>query len=174
MKPGMVTQIRVNPSDCQAILDVLQACNINPYDGRSFAQCTSMALSALIGMARSAGALPEVDEFQYLNRMKHFIDGKNNKKKVHMAQTMLTDRIKGKSVELKLADGLEISPPTQRAQAHAEPEPRSGPQPCEGLDEATREDLSAEYIALNDRLNDGDKLTDAEQQRYNFLNKVLF
>lgn len=173
MKPGMVTQIRINPSDCQAILDVLQACNINPYDGRSFAQCTSMALSALIGMARNAGALPEVDEFQYLNRMQHFLAGSNNKKRVKMAQTMLMDRIQGKQVHLEMPKDLEVSLP-----AECNEDRRAGvvtsSVAIEPMDEDMKKELVVEYISLNERLNEGEKLSQQEQARYDFLNKVLF
>lgn len=174
MKPGMVTQIRINPGDCQAILDVLERCAINPYDGRSFAQCTSMALSALIGMARKAGAIPEIDEFQYLNRMQHFLGGQNSKKRVKMAQNMLYDQVRGRKVELALPGSLEVTPPAQRADAPGDAGQRRGPQPCDTLDEAARQELAAEYIELNERLNDGQQLSDVEQRRYDFLNKVLF
>lgn len=92
MKAGMVTQIRINPGNCQAILDVMAACNIDPYDGRSFAQCVSLTLDALIGMARKAGVIPgEIDPYQYLNRMGPFLNSGNTKKK-HRYDDMLYQR----------------------------------------------------------------------------------
>lgn len=92
MKAGMVTQIRINPGNCQAILDVMAACNIDPYDGRSFAQCVSLSLDALIGMARRAGVIPEeIDPYQYLNRMGPFLNSGNTKKK-HRYDDMLYQR----------------------------------------------------------------------------------
>lgn len=85
MKYGMVAQIRINPEDCQSILDTMGILNIDPYDGRSFAQCVSIALSACLGAYRKAGTLPEVDPYQYLNRMGPFIGARNNKRKVAAA-----------------------------------------------------------------------------------------
>jgi hypothetical protein len=88
MKAGMVIQIRVNTEDCQSTLDLMHLLQVNPYDGRSFAQCVSLALSSMLGSYRKSGILPEVDPFQYLNRMGPFIASRNNKKKSLMAEIL--------------------------------------------------------------------------------------
>jgi hypothetical protein len=88
MKAGMVVQIRVNPGDCQSVLDLLGLLNVNPYDGRSFAQCVSIALSSMLGSYRGTKVLPEVDTFQFLNRLGPFLESRNNKTKHAMAEAL--------------------------------------------------------------------------------------
>lgn len=82
IKAGHVASIRVNPGDCQGVLDVMKAIGVDAYDGRSFAQCVSLALSSLLGMARLAGSIPEEpDPFKFAERMAPFELGKNTKLK---------------------------------------------------------------------------------------------
>ena len=68
MKAGMVVRIRVNPQDCQSVLDLLQRIGIE-HRTLSFSQCVSTAFASLLETARSSKMLPEPDPFQYLNRM---------------------------------------------------------------------------------------------------------
>ena len=94
-KPGMVVSIRVNPADCQSVLDLMQAVNIDPYDGRSFSSCVSLSFSSLIDMAKRAGIIGEPDPFQFLNRMGVFLDSRNNKKKHAVTGAMLDRAVHG-------------------------------------------------------------------------------
>lgn len=72
MKAGMVVRLRVNPKDCQSILDLLNKVGV-PSNNLSFSQCTSLALASLLETARTHRTLPEPDPFQFLNRMENFI-----------------------------------------------------------------------------------------------------
>lgn len=71
MKAGMVVRLRVNPKDCQSVLDLLDRVSI-PHDNLSFSQCVSLALASLLETARTYKTLPEPDPFQYMNRMGKF------------------------------------------------------------------------------------------------------
>lgn len=72
MKAGLVVRLRVNPKDCQSILDLLDKVGV-PYNNLSFSQCTSLALASLLETARTHKTLPEPDPFQFINRMGNFI-----------------------------------------------------------------------------------------------------
>ena len=72
MKAGLVVRLRVNPKDCQSILDLLDKVGV-PYQNLSFSQCTSIALASLLETARTHKTLPEPDPFQFINRMGNFI-----------------------------------------------------------------------------------------------------
>lgn len=72
MKAGLVVRLRVNPKDCQSILDLLDRVGV-PHNSLSFSQCTSLALASLLETARTHKTLPEPDPFQFLNRMGNFI-----------------------------------------------------------------------------------------------------
>ncbi len=77
MRSGFVVNLRVNPRDCQGILDVMAAANINTQD-MSFSMQVSLALSSLLESARITNLIPEPDEFQYLNRMQPYIGRMRN------------------------------------------------------------------------------------------------
>lgn len=79
MRGGIVAAVRVNPKDCQSILDVLQKAGIHTA-GMSFAAMTALALQSLLEAARVSGTIPEPDEFQYLNRLQPYIKAKHGRK----------------------------------------------------------------------------------------------
>lgn len=87
MKAGHVATIRVNPRDCQSVLDVLDAAGI-PRQALSFAQCVSLALGCLLETARRSDVLPEPDEFEYLNRMSPYVGKGKRSTKVRMAEAI--------------------------------------------------------------------------------------
>ena len=153
MKAGTVVQLRVSAKDCLGILDLMESLGIDPYDGRSFAQCTSLALSSMIQVMRDRGVItPEEDGFQYLNRMSAFIKGKNDKKKRVAADTLY-----------RMMDEVKPIPsiPEQAAQRLT-------------MDEETQILLAEEMKVLDDRRNAGAALSPAEQERYNYLNNLIF
>lgn len=71
MKVGLVVSLRVNPKDCQSVLDIMELIGF-PTKGHSFSQLVSIAFSSLIETQRAAGNIPEPDPFQFLNRMQGF------------------------------------------------------------------------------------------------------
>ena len=80
-------RIRVNPEDCQSVLDLCQKAGI-PTSGMSFAQCVSMALASLLETARISKMLPKPDPFEFLNRMQPFTDTSHHRKKLEVARTI--------------------------------------------------------------------------------------
>lgn len=178
MKAGMVTQIRVNPKDCLAILDLMVACGIDPYDGRSFAQCTSLALSSLVGVARKAGIIPlDEDGFQYANRMAPFLNSRNDKRKYRYDEMLY----KRASADISAPDmapnihhpGQAIPDHIRQAtagQGYTEHGATSSEAQPLLMDEGTRELLSEEMQALYDK----GALTTEEQARLTELNNLLY
>lgn len=73
MKPGTVARIRVNPKDCIGIIDMLKAAGINT-EHKSFAACTSLALSAMLDIMRKNQIIPDGDGFDYLEKMQQTKD----------------------------------------------------------------------------------------------------
>lgn len=72
LRAGRVVSVRVNPKDCQSILDLVEKLPVPFSQDMSFAQHVSLALSSLLETARQQGLLPEPDQFEYLNRMERF------------------------------------------------------------------------------------------------------
>lgn len=183
MKAGMVAQIRVNPKDCQSILDMMGVLGIDPYDGRSFAQCVSLALSSALHGMRTNRILPEVDPFQYLNRMGPFLQSRNNKRKANMAEMLYQRAMATGGVVAPVMPIMENPKPflpehLENLRTAQQGWTSSGPSDTAAvpmqLDDATRELLGEELDALYQRLNKGDELSPAEKQRFDDLNKTLF
>ena len=86
MKGGNVARIRVNPKDCQSVLDLLDKVRI-PRQHMSFAQCVSIALSSLLETARINKTLPEPDPFQYINRMGQYLGNGHKHHQMKMRAT---------------------------------------------------------------------------------------
>lgn len=68
LKVGIVVRHRVNPKDCQSVLDILDKLGVN-YRIMSFSQCVSIAFSSLMETARAQKLIPEPDPFQFSNRL---------------------------------------------------------------------------------------------------------
>lgn len=87
MRAGLVVTIRVNPKDCQSILDLIDAVGF-PRIGQSFSMLTGIALSSMLESFRTSGAIPEPDAFEYLNRMSQYIGQKRTAKKLQIAKAV--------------------------------------------------------------------------------------
>lgn len=87
MKAGHVATIRVNPRDCQSVLDVLDAAGV-PRRSLSFAQCVSLALGSLLETARRNELIPEPDEFEFLNRMQEYMTPARRRKSARVADAL--------------------------------------------------------------------------------------
>lgn len=168
MKNGMVCSLRINTKDCLAILDLMHIVGIDPYDGRSFASCTSMALSSLIDVARKSRIIKmEEDGFQYLNKMKPFIDKGMNKKKNKMAEALYSRAAQGIRAP-SLTKVTSIDTPTI-ASGWTEPS-KAATMP---LDEDTKGMLFEELNALNEMKNKKEELTTVQEERYDLLMQQL-
>lgn len=106
MKAGHVVTIRINPRDCQSVLDVLDAAGV-PRKALSFAQCVSLSLGSLLETARRNGLIPEPDEFEYLNRMSEYMTPDRRRKSARVADALhnLGGRLRSPAL-----DGAEEGP----------------------------------------------------------------
>jgi hypothetical protein len=87
LRAGEVVRIRVNPTDCLSVLDLLDVVGIN-YRAMSFSQCVSLALSSLLETVRHNGNLPHPDGFEYLQRMQPFRGHYSQKKKLEITNAI--------------------------------------------------------------------------------------
>lgn len=175
VKAGMVAQIRVNPSDCQHVLDIMGVLGVDPYDGRSFAQCVSLAFTSLIGMACKAGIIPtEVDTFQYLNRMGPFIDSRNNKNKAAHASALYERQMAGVTPSLTMPTH-SVPVPGQYVPAHLRSRGVPTPSHTGGSEATLMQDpaLLQEYEELKKDLQEGEPDSDM-LERFSYLQGVLF
>lgn len=172
MRAGTVTTIRVSPRDCQSILDVLDAANV-PRQHISFAQCTSLALGALLETARQNGLIPEPDEFQYLNRMQQYL-GKNRSKKASIAKELnnLGGRLRAPVVEA----------PAQRedGDVRAFSPTDNGPEPATVQLEVSPEELSkaqeelVNLMEMREALEGDPAWTDEMENRYQKAYRIVY
>lgn len=176
----MVVQIRINPQDCQSILDLMGILNVDPYDGRSFAICASLALSSLLGVMRRNKTIPEPDAFQYLNRMAPFLGGRNNGRKQAIAENLYR-AVAGGELPMPAHPTQEVRHPGQYVPEHLQGAvgwTENGPVQSANvplqMDEETRRMLLEEMSQLDERRNKGEILTQEELERYQYLNGAIF
>ena len=166
MKAGMVVRLRVNPKDCQSVLDLLDRVSI-PHDNLSFSQCVSLALASLLETARTYKTLPEPDAFQYMNRMGKFYG------RGHAMQ--------GKRLAAANALG-NIGEHFQAPQVSIEPARPSEPSPVAEVAEVTADEMRdrrrfAELYSKKDMIEAGHRgvLWSAEDEaEYNELYKKIY
>ena len=166
MKAGLVVRLRVNPKDCQSVLDLLDRVSI-PHDNLSFSQCVSLALASLLETARTYKTLPEPDAFQYMNRMGKFYG------RGHAMQ--------GKRLAAANALG-NIGEHFQAPQVSIEPARPSEPSPIAEVAEVTADEMRdrrrfAELYSKKDMIEAGHRgvLWSAEDEaEYNELYKKIY
>ncbi len=83
MRAGRVTSIRVNPSDCMGVIDVVECAGVQ-QSGASFAMHVSLALSVCIETMRKNGLIPERTGYEYSEMMQRF-EGNEGQKKRQLA-----------------------------------------------------------------------------------------
>jgi len=143
-KPGQVVRIRISPTDCLGILDILDKAGI-PRQNISFSQCTSLALTTLIELARKTDMIPRPDGFDFLNRMEQYI-GQGHKGRRQGAADLLYE---------KTPDISAAFPPVKI--------------PSMPLNEAIEI-----CETLEEKKTKGEKLTEEEQRKYEIAMKVVF
>lgn len=79
MRPGEVVQIRVNPTDCMAVVDLIDATGTYQA-GMSFSSAVSAALASAFQTLRDGGLLPERAGFEYNEMMQKFPKMRNARK----------------------------------------------------------------------------------------------
>ena len=153
MKAGMVTTVRISPKDCISILDILDVAQVR-RDNMSFASCTSLALSSLIGMARQAGIIEEPDGFAFLDKVGPYRDGKNNKVK----------RLTSNSLYLAAQHGsAAISLPRVNTSM-----------PPQVMEEQALRELKDRFTKLNDRKEADIPLSMEEEKEWQACFSVLY
>lgn len=176
MKAGIVSTIRVNPRDCQSILDLCELLGL-PTQGMTFSAMHSMALSSLLETARHAKMIPEPDEFQYLNRMARYIK-ERGKGKTRIAP-ILTSR-GGEFRAPRMPVTLAEAPPSARSESTlaAVRPAQDAPRPQE-QDESYRwaSQRLAELLAKQDAVSDeipGIKWTENDQDEFDKCYALLY
>lgn len=71
MKPGRTANIRINPKDCMACIDVVKKTGMN-LQGASFSVIVSTALSSALESFRQNGIIPSRDGFEYTDMMRDY------------------------------------------------------------------------------------------------------
>lgn len=71
MRPGEVVTVRINPTDCMGIADMLVMGDVNT-DGMTFSQATATVLQSLLESARMQGIIPVRDGFEFNKVMQPF------------------------------------------------------------------------------------------------------
>lgn len=84
VRPGEVVRMRVNTLDCMAVVDVLNKLGLQ-YQGMSFSQACSTALSSLLETMRVKGVIPRRDGFEYSDMMAPYATKTRGKRKLDLA-----------------------------------------------------------------------------------------
>lgn len=79
MKAGKVVNIRVNPKDCMAVVDVVQKTGVF-VSGMSFSQMVSLALAGVMQTLRDASVIPDREGWEYLEMMQPYLTRQNGRK----------------------------------------------------------------------------------------------
>ncbi len=152
-KGGMTPTIRISPKDCLSILDVLDVAGVS-RNGMSFASCTSLALSSLIGMAQRAGIIEEPDGFAYLDRVGPYHGQKNDKR--------------------KRATANHLYEAAQHGSAAISLPPIHTNMPPQVMEEQALRDLKDRFTRLNDRKEADLSLTLEEEKEWQACFSVLY
>jgi hypothetical protein len=72
-RAGRVVQIRLNPKDCMAIVDIIQQAKMFT-PGMSFSQAVIIAFACMAETFRKNGLVPEREGFEYSEMMREFPD----------------------------------------------------------------------------------------------------
>lgn len=165
MKAGHVATIRVNPRDCQSVLDVLDAAGL-PRKSLSFAQCVSLALGSLLETARRSNMIPEPDEFQYLNRMQEYMTPARRKKTVRIADALHN---LGGSMRTPALPGDEVGPSAAQANTEGRSEEEDdSPEVREAQAKLTK------LLVKKEQSEDGGPWTNEDELEFNRLYSIIY
>lgn len=167
LRPGNVVTIRINPTDCMSVVDVVkQAGVLTP--GMSFASMVSLSLSSVMQTLRDQGIIPERDGFEYLEIVGPYIS-KQDARKIEISKTLASagSRIKVSG----LSQPKHEAGPThhEEPQAPAEIKPVSTEQRLAGR-------RLTELLQKRDLAEHGTDViwSSADQKEYDELYKVVY
>lgn len=86
LKSGHVISLRVNPTDCMSVVDVVRKAGVYT-PGMSFSMMVSLALSSVLQTLRDCEVIPERDGYEFNELMGPHL-GKQNKRKYEVTQTI--------------------------------------------------------------------------------------
>lgn len=124
-KVGRVVQIRVNPKDCMAVVDVIQAARMH-FTGMSFAQAVSTALACAMESFRQNNIVPTRDGFEYTAMMEPFPDNTTERKKLYFKVQTNLDRFSGENSKFPVRD---LRAPTEEEIRSSFPDPEKSSNP---------------------------------------------
>lgn len=145
MKGGIVATIRINPEDCQSVLDVMEKAGVTTR-GMSFAAMASLAMSSLLNAARQDGIIPTPDPYQYLNRLQPYLKAKHGRK------LAITQVLHNEGARLKappITEQLEDLPD----EAAAGPDVSSATAPQAQASQYSQEEVREAGVRLTELLN---------------------
>jgi hypothetical protein len=115
MKPGQIARVRVNPTDCMAVVDVIKTAGVY-VPGMSFSSAVSLALSSLLQTMKDHGIIPDRTGFEYGEIMSAFAQGRNGRKlEINKAIQELGSSIKVSGLSKPVEASAEIAPSTPTA-----------------------------------------------------------
>jgi len=164
MRAGIVVTTRINPKDCQSVLDLMQLIGFDPA-GQSFSQLCALAMASLLETQRQAGILPEPDPFKFMDRLQYYKGSKNTKK--HSAVARIVQET-----------GPRFKAPVMPAASSAVPTPTMGTLPVERVSGDVRE-ARVRLAELHQKLGlsqDNPTVTwsRTDQEEYDGLYKVVY
>lgn len=86
MRHGKVVSIRVNPTDCMAIVDMAQKLGVSE-SGMSFSQLVSISLTSLLEAMRQNNVIPTRDGFEYGRMLAAYPNPRGEARKAAIAMT---------------------------------------------------------------------------------------
>lgn len=167
MKAGHVVTIRINPRDCQSVLDVLDAAGV-PRKALSFAQCVSLSLGSLLETARRNNLIPEPDEFEYLNRMSEYMTPDRRRKSARVADALhnLGGRLRSPAL-----GGAEEGPSAAQVRAGDHRDASEADDPAE-LAEAQKQ--LTQLLIKKEQAEDGGPWSDEDERRFQHFYSVVY
>lgn len=105
---GKVARIRLNPTDCMGVIDVVAHIGLDPKV-YSFDQVTRLALSSLLEAVRQHNIIPTRDGFEYGDMMRPF----ETRSVVSQARKMEITTFVNRSA-VQIAPVIELSPELKR------------------------------------------------------------
>ena len=116
MKAGQVIRMRLTPSDCMAVADILGMVGVSPAS-MSMSGAASLALTVAFEELRSMGKIPRRFGYEYNELMQQFSKSSNMKEKLAKTNQIYHDAMRGARVTLSGVVPAEADTPTETSAA---------------------------------------------------------
>lgn len=158
-RAGEVVRIRVNPTDCMGVVDVVRLSGISTRN-MSFSQMASLALTSLLEGARTVGAIPTRTGYEYNELVGPHLQGERTGAKLEVAQALYKQAADGRIPSF-------VPSPTKALEVSADADE------FKSLSTSTQEER-ARAQELYDRKDRGEILTGVEELEFQGLMKKIF